>query len=80
MTACAGTLCQDLRQERCFLDYRHGECVNALPGLFPRSICCCTAVGRGWGGADSGKCDACPKQGSQAYQELCPRVRFERGF
>ncbi|KAK3920598.1 Fibrillin-1 [Frankliniella fusca] len=68
-----GTLCQDLRQERCFLDYRHGECLNALPGLFPRATCCCTSVGRGWGGADGARCEACPKAGSQAYQELCPR-------
>ncbi len=70
----SGTLCQDLRQERCFLDYRHGECVNALPGLFPRATCCCTSVGRGWGGSDGGRCESCPKVGSQAYQELCPRV------
>lgn len=61
--------CIDTRQETCYLDYRHGQCTNAIEGQFSKSLCCCS-VGRAWG---SERCESCPKPGTHAHQELCPR-------
>ncbi|XP_029674893.1 fibrillin-2-like isoform X2 [Formica exsecta] len=63
------TTCIDTRQEACFLDYRHGQCTNPVEGHFSKSLCCCS-VGRAWG---SEKCELCPKVGTPAHAELCPR-------
>lgn len=65
----ADTTCIDTRQEICFLDYRHGQCTSPIEGHFSKSLCCCS-VGRAWG---SDKCELCPKLGTQAHTELCPR-------
>ncbi|XP_003250904.3 fibrillin-2 [Apis mellifera] len=61
--------CIDTRQETCYLDYRHGQCTNPIEGQFSKSLCCCS-VGRAWG---SERCEACPKPGTHAHKELCPR-------
>lgn len=64
-----GSLCVDLRQESCYTEYQTGKCFKPINGLFNKNICCCSPVGKGWGGE---RCEACPKPGSQAFQELCP--------
>lgn len=58
-----------MRQETCYLDYRHGQCSNSIEGQFSKSLCCCS-VGRAWG---SERCESCPKPGTHAHLELCPR-------
>ncbi|XP_043673250.1 fibrillin-2-like isoform X2 [Vespula pensylvanica] len=63
------TTCVDTREETCYLEYRHGQCSTAIEGHFSKSLCCCS-VGRAWG---SEKCEACPKTGTHAHSELCPR-------
>ncbi|XP_046415905.1 fibrillin-2-like isoform X1 [Neodiprion fabricii] len=63
------TTCIDTREESCYTEYRHGQCLNSIEGRFSRSLCCCS-VGRAWG---TDKCEACPKPGSQARAELCPK-------
>ena len=68
-SVCLDTTCIDTRQETCYLDYRHGQCANPIDGQFSKSLCCCS-VGRAWG---SERCESCPKPGSHAHQELCPR-------
>lgn len=66
---CTDITCIDTRQETCHLDYRHGQCTNPIEGQFSKSLCCCS-VGRAWG---SERCEACPKPGTHAHKELCPR-------
>ncbi|XP_069699509.1 fibrillin-2-like isoform X2 [Periplaneta americana] len=70
-----GTLCLDVRQESCYTEYRHGQCSNPLEGIFSRMVCCCSSVGKAWGGGDRGisRCEACPRPGTQVHQELCPK-------
>lgn len=71
----AGTMCLDVRQESCFTEYRHGGGVTVLEGLYPRSLCCCSTVGKAWGGpSDGSRCEQCPRQSSDHHQELCPKV------
>lgn len=41
---------------------------SAFQGLFRKSICCCT-VGKAWGE----ECEACPRPGTEAFEELCPK-------
>ncbi|XP_066993764.2 fibrillin-2 [Anabrus simplex] len=65
-----GTLCLDTREELCYMEYRHGTCSNALDGNYPRNICCCSTVGKAWG---TSKCEPCPRPGTAAHQELCPK-------
>ncbi|XP_054288254.1 fibrillin-2-like [Macrosteles quadrilineatus] len=69
-----GTMCLDVRQESCFTEYRHGGGVTVLEGVYPRSLCCCSTVGKAWGGPSDGtKCEQCPRQGTDNHQELCPK-------
>lgn len=65
-----GTLCLDIRQEQCFTRYKHGQCSNHVEGLYNKNLCCCSPIGKAWGGD---KCEACPRPGTQAFQELCPK-------
>nr|CAD7423795.1 unnamed protein product [Timema monikensis] len=67
-----GTICLDVRQESCYTEYRHGSCANLLEGIFSRSVCCCSSVGKAWGG-DNTRCEPCPRTGTQAHTELCPK-------
>jgi len=71
----AGTLCLDVRHEACYTEYYHGQCTNPLSGVFSRMMCCCSSVGKAWGGGDLGtsRCESCPRPGTQAHQELCPK-------
>lgn len=59
----------DIRQEQCFVRYKHGKCTSAIDGLFHKNLCCCSSIGRGWGE----KCEACPRPGTLAFSELCPK-------
>lgn len=71
----AGTLCLDVRHEACYTEYYHGQCTNPLSGVFSRMLCCCSSVGKAWGGGDIGtsRCESCPRPGTQTHQELCPK-------
>ncbi|KAG8223124.1 hypothetical protein J437_LFUL000545 [Ladona fulva] len=72
------TRCLDNREEMCFLEHRHGVCRAPLGGFHSKAVCCCT-LGKGWGGAglagsgDERTCEACPRVGTEAYSELCPK-------
>ncbi|XP_057280480.1 latent-transforming growth factor beta-binding protein 4-like, partial [Pezoporus wallicus] len=52
----------------CFRVLRAGRC--ALPTLrnITRQICCCSRVGKAWGGS----CLRCPPPGSEGFKEICP--------
>ncbi|KAM8986090.1 latent-transforming growth factor beta-binding protein 4 [Ara ararauna] len=52
----------------CFRVLRAGRC--ALPTLrnITRQICCCSRVGKAWGGS----CLRCPPPGSEEFKEICP--------
>ncbi|XP_018574078.1 fibrillin-2-like [Anoplophora glabripennis] len=63
------TKCLDIRQEQCYTRYKHGKCVNPIDGLFYRNLCCCTQIGKAWGD----KCEPCPRPGTAAFLELCPK-------
>ena len=39
-----------------------------VQGRFLKATCCCT-VGRAWGET----CEDCPRPGSEAYEDLCPK-------
>ncbi|CAB3384639.1 Hypothetical predicted protein [Cloeon dipterum] len=60
--------CIDQREEPCFLEYHHGTCGRQLEGLYNKNKCCCS-VGKAWGAT----CESCPRQGTQAYVDLCPK-------
>ncbi|XP_065299649.1 fibrillin-2-like isoform X2 [Dermacentor albipictus] len=64
----AGTRCVDLREEVCYASFRDGRCSRGMSGLFSKAICCCT-LGKAWGHF----CEACPRPGTEAYRELCPK-------
>lgn len=71
----AGTMCLDVRQESCFTEYRHGEGTGVFEGVYPRNLCCCSGVGKAWGGPSDGtSCEICPRPGTDAHVELCPKV------
>lgn len=73
----SGTVCLDVREEKCYADYRHGAGVNPLDGLYPKSLCCCSTIGKAWGGGTEGalgKSEPCPRRGTPAFTELCPKV------
>lgn len=59
----------DVRQEHCYTRYKHGKCTHSLEGLFSKNLCCCSPIGKAWGE----KCETCPRLGTPAYAELCPR-------
>lgn len=63
-----GTKCVDSREEQCFMHIKNAVCQRPLDGFFKRSDCCCT-VGKAWGR----DCVPCPRVGSEAMQQLCPR-------
>ncbi|KAF7284743.1 hypothetical protein GWI33_021612 [Rhynchophorus ferrugineus] len=63
------THCLDIREEPCFTRHKHGKCTHAIEGLYHKDLCCCSSIGKAWGH----KCESCPRIGSAAYQELCPR-------
>ncbi|XP_072384771.1 fibrillin-1-like [Diabrotica undecimpunctata] len=63
------TKCLDIRQEQCYTKYKHGKCVSPIDGFFHKSLCCCSQIGKAWGD----RCDACPRPGTSAFNELCPK-------
>ena len=74
----SGRRCVDDRVEPCYLDYRLGVCSQQVGGgavgtsaVYPRDACCCT-LGEGWGH----RCEQCPRPGSKAFRELCPKGGF----
>ncbi|XP_073977329.1 fibrillin-2-like isoform X3 [Rhodnius prolixus] len=69
-----GTVCIDVRQESCFTEFKHGQGSGVIEGLYPRTICCCSGVGKAWGGPAGGdRCEVCPKQGTPGFNDLCPK-------
>lgn len=72
-----GSLCIDARQESCFTEWKHGLGIGVLEGLYPKTLCCCSTVGRAWGGPSQGtSCEPCPKPGTPTFNDLCPKVNF----
>lgn len=74
---CTGTVCLDVREEKCYTDFKHGAGVNPLDGLYPKCICCCSTIGKSWGGGTEvslGRSENCPRRGTPAFTELCPKV------
>ncbi|XP_026682343.1 fibrillin-2-like, partial [Diaphorina citri] len=67
-----GTQCIDLRLETCFTDYKHGTGLSPVRGVYPKTTCCCSLVGKAWG-AEEDRCDACPKFGTTQFADLCPK-------
>ncbi|KAI8434520.1 hypothetical protein MSG28_012522 [Choristoneura fumiferana] len=63
-----GNRCVDTRHEPCYTEWSGGRCGGTLPGAVLRSTCCCSALGRAWGGA---RCEPCPKKGTDGYRNLC---------
>ncbi|XP_017775669.1 PREDICTED: fibrillin-2-like [Nicrophorus vespilloides] len=63
------TQCLDIRQEKCYTRYKHGKCTHFVDGIFNKNLCCCSSIGRAWGE----KCELCPRLGTPAFTELCPR-------
>ncbi|KFM57240.1 Fibrillin-1, partial [Stegodyphus mimosarum] len=79
-----GTKCYDLREEICFMQYDKGRCLRPFDGHYRKMLCCCS-LGRAWGHS----CEPCPRQGTEAFHELCVkgfgyaydgRGRAEPGF
>ncbi|CAB0000844.1 unnamed protein product [Nesidiocoris tenuis] len=71
----AGTMCIDMRQESCFTEFKHGQGQGILEGLYPRTLCCCSGIGKAWGGPSGGeRCELCPKSGTNQFNELCPKI------
>lgn len=69
-------MCIDVRQESCFSEFKHGMGSGVIEGLYPKSLCCCSRVGKAWGGSPNGQqCEACPKQNTVVFTELCPKVK-----
>lgn len=72
-------MCIDVRQESCFTEFKHGQGSGVIEGLYPRTICCCSGVGKAWGGPAGGdRCEVCPKQGTPGFNDLCPKVNIRR--
>lgn len=72
-----GTVCLDVREEKCYTDFKHGSGVNPLDGIYPKCICCCSTIGKAWGGGiegSLGRSETCPRRGTPAFTELCPKV------
>lgn len=72
-----GTVCLDVREEKCYTDFKHGAGVNALDGIYPKCICCCSTIGKAWGGGiegSLGRSETCPRRGTPGFTELCPKV------
>lgn len=73
----------DVREEKCYTDYKHGAGVNAIDGLYSRSTCCCSGIGKAWGGGVEGsltKSEICPRRGSPEFTDLCPKVSKLNNF
>ena len=46
-----------------------GVCTDDIGGLYKKDKCCCTKFGEAWGSG----CAQCPKPGTLAFDELCPK-------
>ncbi|XP_023560870.1 fibrillin-3 isoform X3 [Octodon degus] len=64
-----GHRCFDARQSFCFTRFEAGKCSAPKAFNVTKSRCCCSKrPGEGWGDP----CELCPREGSAAFQELCP--------
>ncbi|XP_062973935.1 latent-transforming growth factor beta-binding protein 2 [Elgaria multicarinata webbii] len=52
----------------CYRSAVGGVCALPLNQRITKQICCCSRVGKGWGG----NCEKCPLPGSEAFKEICP--------
>ena len=72
-----GTFCLDSRLDTCYTDFKFGVGVAPIEGVFHRNMCCCSTVGKAWGSGEQpgkAKCEQCPRLGTAAFTDLCPRV------
>ncbi|XP_033615292.1 fibrillin-3 [Fukomys damarensis] len=64
-----GHRCFDTRQSLCFTRVEAGRCLVPKAFNTTKTRCCCSQrPGEGWGEP----CELCPREGSAAFQELCP--------
>ncbi|XP_008048410.1 fibrillin-3, partial [Carlito syrichta] len=64
-----GHRCLDTRQSFCFTRFEAGKCSVPKAVNTTKTRCCCSKrPGEGWGDP----CELCPREGSAAFQELCP--------
>lgn len=71
-----GTFCQDTRLDTCYTDYQFGVGISPIVGIFSKTTCCCSAIGKAWGSGDQfskAKYDLCPRSGTAAFNDLCPK-------
>ncbi|XP_053132852.1 latent-transforming growth factor beta-binding protein 2 isoform X3 [Hemicordylus capensis] len=52
----------------CYRSAVREACTLPLNQRITKQICCCSRVGKGWGG----NCEKCPLPGSEAFKEICP--------
>ncbi|XP_050679493.1 fibrillin-1-like isoform X1 [Leptidea sinapis] len=64
----SGGRCVDTRREHCYTQYSGGQCSGPLQVDVYRAVCCCSSLGKAWGGS---RCEPCPKKGTDAYRNLC---------
>jgi hypothetical protein len=68
-----GTICQDSRLDVCYADYKYGTGASPLTGVFSKTTCCCSTIGKAWGSV--GKSERCPEHTNPTFADLCPKVR-----
>ena len=61
------TECVDTRSAPCFNERRGRMCLSPRAENQTLADCCCT-LGKAWGG----QCERCPRQGTQAFRDMCP--------
>nr|XP_039274602.1 fibrillin-2-like isoform X1 [Styela clava] len=64
-------LCIDQTKGQCYSSYDLGVCSNEMPTAVTRGSCCCTCTDSAWG-ESAGECEACPAEGTQEFENLCP--------
>ncbi|GBP21743.1 Fibrillin-2 [Eumeta japonica] len=63
-----GNRCVDTRREYCYMEWSGGRCLQPLATEVLRHTCCCSSIGKAWG---DGRCESCPKKGTEPYRTLC---------
>ncbi|MGH0160718.1 UNVERIFIED_CONTAM: hypothetical protein FKN15_039516 [Acipenser sinensis] len=65
-TRCVGT--EQLEEKGpCYRTVQSDQCDHPLSGHLNKQLCCCS-VGAAWGK----DCERCPKDGTDAFKEICP--------
>ncbi|XP_032477977.1 latent-transforming growth factor beta-binding protein 2 isoform X2 [Phocoena sinus] len=65
---CVSDKAISMQQGLCYRLLGPGTCTLPLAQQITKQICCCSRVGKAWGG----KCEKCPLPGTEAFKEICP--------